>query len=317
MGTRFMVRRVRSDPVIVLDSRHIHSMDHVVENIASTGPALVRWTASLPGTTWMLEAHLGSFRADKPSQDGLVAVERSAGTRLVVADGVTPTRQAPSIAEMDSARYASQFVLHSIASSPDGLVPAFHAANNELVRTFSAPEYSHLLDRDRPQSAVAAADVLFDDNGQIARLSVVRAADCVVWTKSDGRWRLVTLTPMLRAEARNALDQWDETHPDAVIDERIAHETLILDADSWNVTALGRFANLRLEHVEITGTVDELLLATDGARLTGTILNHGTLDSWLAGLRTWERTAGPLHRAHSDVAVIRLKQHSRRRRPRP
>jgi hypothetical protein len=58
--------------------------------------------------------------------------------------------------------------------------------------------------------------------------------------------------------------------------------------------------------------VTELVLASDGARLTADVLDE--LPEWIDGLRDWERRRAAWRRAaekvHDDVTVVRL---SRRR----
>jgi hypothetical protein len=70
---------------------------------------------------------------------------------------------------------------------------------------------------------------------------------------------------------------------------------------------LGRFERPVIRRFSAHG-VSELVLASDGARLTEPVLDE--LPTWIGDLRSWERSRADLGRAaekvHDDVTVLRL-----------
>jgi hypothetical protein len=87
-----------------------------------------------------------------------------------------------------------------------------------------------------------------------------------------------------------------------------AEERFLGRPEAWTSTAVGRFGAPLLQRFSADG-VRELVLATDGARLSQPVLDD--LPAWLGELRRWEGQRGDLGRAaekvHDDVTVLRLR----------
>lgn len=113
---------------------------------------------------------------------------------------------------------------------------------------------------------------------------------------------------MLCPDARRELNAWLDAHPGCTPDEQYqAEEDILGDEDMWRTAALGRFASPLLCSARV-GRAEELVLATDGARLSAERVAN--LPTWLAELRDWERrefVARAAVKRHDDVAVLHLR----------
>jgi hypothetical protein len=103
--------------------------------------------------------------------------------------------------------------------------------------------------------------------------------------------------------------EWQRRHEDVSRDVRHdAEERFLGRPEAWTSTAVGRFGEPLLQRFSADG-VQELVLASDGARLSEAILDD--LTAWLGRLRRWEEQRSELGRAaekvHDDVTVLRLR----------
>lgn len=277
---------------------------------APTAPQVRRWDLPLVWPRYNVVAYLGAFNNNARSQDALAVVEVADRLLLGVADGVTPTDRTPSVGDLDGAQYAAQKIIEGIASSPKPgrAAEVFHVLNDELFREFDQRSEIE-SSRDRPQAAAAVVDVSVSSTGRtLESILITRSADCDVWVKEGDVWRTATRRHMLTDGPRHSLMRWDSLHPGATYTERfeIERNAGLDDIENWNITALGRFEEVRLETVEVGGA-NELLIATDGARLHHWKWQDSTPDDWFRRLREWELSNLPLHRQHSDVAALWLR----------
>ena len=101
--------------------------------------------------------------------------------------------------------------------------------------------------------------------------------------------------------------EWRADNPAATkseLDE--AEETLLGTPDAWATSPVGRFLRLSTESADFDD-FDELILATDGARLTKE--RAAEVEKWLSGLRAWEKENSDTRAArkvHDDFTVIRV-----------
>jgi hypothetical protein len=217
--------------------------------------------------------------------------------RVAVLDGVTPTRRCRTVAGVDGPIYAAAVARIALQRSGRGLAESLRAANRHL--------HDRLIvrSRDQAQTCVTAADVFEDGH-----IEVVRAGDCEAWARTATGWTQLGTGTALLPSVEAAWEQWQDGNRDCGRDERHDAEELFLGCPTaWTSTALGRFPNPKILTFTLHG-VDELVLASDGARLNEGVLDE--LPAWLAGLRRWERRRAAARRAaekvHDDVTVVRL-----------
>lgn len=282
-------------------------------NIASLDGAPPVWHSTLPHSQrGQIDCYTGSYSAERESQDAFLVMREPGRDVLAVADGVTPTARQTEVwsLEPDGAAFAARMALLMLEQFRHlTLAKAFEQANGALM---AMRPKAVCRPRDRPQTAVAAAEILYTDSGAVQRINICRAADCDVWVRRGGSWTLVTSEDMVQKSVRDQLNQWDADHPNATLEERLSFEfTLPLDdADSWNCTALGRFDGPELctDTIRDAADVSDLLVVTDGARLRcREWLDADSPDAWVRELRLWERRSLPVTRPHSDVAMLWLR----------
>lgn len=123
------------------------------------------------------------------------------------------------------------------------------------------------------------------------------------------------LTPQVAA----AWDAWQTGN--ATAGRRLRHhaeERCLGRQEAWTSTAVGRFPRPVLQRFTAC-EASELVLASDGARLTAAVLDD--LPTWLAALRRWEHGRADLRAAsgkvHDDVTVLRLRRSPPRIQPAP
>lgn len=280
------------------------------QNIATMGPPIWRWNVPLQTPRLKIVAHVGSARSEQLSQDALVVTEYADRIVLGVADGVTPTLKTPRVDGKDGARFAACTLLeHILDTAPgDALYSTFHTANHDLMSRFGSHALPDLRRRDRPQTAGVAASIDVVDDGTIANVSLVRAADCDVWTRKDGRWSLATMTPMLREETRRELERWVVDNPSADLAQRLEMEQAVITGRGcWNLTALGRFDEPKLRIRDVEPDFDDLVLVTDGPNIRRAVAaDLHEPHEWLASLRSWEAANRPKYKRHDDVAMLHL-----------
>lgn len=110
----------------------------------------------------------------------------------------------------------------------------------------------------------------------------------------------------LTPDSATEWDAWQVAHRTAGRGLRHrAEERYLGRAEVWTATAIGRFPRPATQHFAARD-VSELVLASDGARLSADVLDD--LPAWLGQLREWER-----HR--EERAVAGSKVHDRRHRP--
>lgn len=228
------------------------------------------------------------------SQDAsLVALRTGGRLRLAAIDGATPSSQAAPLLGLDPAAYAAQLVRLAL-SGPSAPAEGLAEANLELNRLTVPGEQA-------PQAQVAVVEL--DPEG---RLSAWRAGDCEVWLEGESGWQALFLEHRLTEEARLLWQGWKEEHQTASLDELVAASTALLaDPAWWNSAPVGRYAELKLQEAVGEPTWRQLVLASDGARLTAERLDH--LDEWLRELRSFERLEHAQDfKPYDDLTVIRV-----------
>ena len=236
---------------------------------------------------------------DAPSQDAQLiwADPGTSRLRVAVLDGVTPTRHCRRVVGVAGPMYAAAVARLALQRSGGELADCLVDANRHLHDRTVARS------RDQAQTCVTAADVFPD-----GRVDVVRAGDCEAWARTADGWTALGCGTALAAPVAEAWDEWQDRNANAGRDERHdAEESFLGRPDAWTSTALGRFERPAIQTFRLEG-VSELVLASDGARLTGGVLDE--LPSWIDGLRRWERGRAEHARAaekvHDDVTVVRL-----------
>ena len=234
-----------------------------------------------------------------PSQDAQLVWPDPAAPRLRVAvlDGVTPTNNCRSVVGVSGPMYAAAVARLALQRSQGELADAILAANRHLH------DRAVLRSRDQAQTCVTAADVFPD-----GRVDVVRAGDCDAWARTADGWVPLGCGSALTARVAAAWEEWQAANASVTRDERHdAEERILGRSEAWTSTAVGRFERPLIRRFSLEG-VYELVLASDGARLTELVLDD--LPKWLEGLRRWERERAGLGRAaekvHDDVTVVRL-----------
>jgi hypothetical protein len=233
------------------------------------------------------------------SQDAkLVWPDATVGLRVAVLDGVTPSVRCRTVAGVDGAMYAAaiaRLALQRTGGAPDECVLAAnrHLHDPGLARS-----------RDQMQACVTVADLSPD-----GRVEVVRAGDCEAWARTEQGWVSFGSGSALTADVEADWAEWQRRHAGVSRDVRHdAEERFLGRPEAWTSTAVGRFGTPRLQRFSADG-VQELVLASDGARLSEAVLDD--LTAWLGELRHWERQRSDLGRAaekvHDDVTVLRLR----------
>jgi hypothetical protein len=253
--------------------------------------------------------------AGYPSQDALGVQFRPGGLpllRLAVADGLTTCPRTPEVAGMDGARYAAHLAVAAVGAQGD--VGYACAEVNRALRDVPASDGRPLRSRERPTTGLAVVDVPLD-GGPVAVSSVY---DCEVYVRTDGGWREV-LRPDRAGEQAAAFlgerDRFRHGNPDATLADLMELDVELLadDPDRWGVVPLGALSEVYLRSTVLSRSgpdaVREVVVASDGAKLTPERLARHTVGDWLRGLRGWERgDAANLDqvKAHDDVSVVRL-----------
>jgi serine/threonine protein phosphatase PrpC len=217
--------------------------------------------------------------------------------RVAVLDGVTPTRNCRSVVGVAGAMYAAAVARLALQRSGSALDDCVLAANRHLH------DGSVARSRDQAQTCVTAADVFPD-----GRVEVVRAGDCDAWARTADGWAALGCGTALTAPVAAAWHEWQDRNAGADREARHdAEEGILGRPDAWTSTAVGRFERPVIRSFSLEG-VSELVLASDGARLSEPVLDE--LPRWIGGLRRWERERADLGRAaekvHDDVTVLRL-----------
>jgi hypothetical protein len=233
------------------------------------------------------------------SQDAQLVWPDPGGQRLRVAvlDGVTPTRRCRNVVGVEGPMYAAAVTRLALQRPGSGLEECVLAANRHLHDVTVARS------RDQAQTCVTAADIQPD-----GRVEVVRAGDCDAWARTAEGWRPLGCGSALTTPVAASWEEWQRSN--AHVSRELRHdaeEGFLGRPDAWTSTALGRFEQPVIRRFSMEG-VHELVLASDGARLSETVLDQ--LPTWIGGLRRWERDRAHLGRAaekvHDDVTVLRL-----------
>jgi hypothetical protein len=233
------------------------------------------------------------------SEDALLVWPDRAGERLRVAvcDGVTPTRACRGVVGVAGAMYAAAVTRLALQRPASALEECVLAANQHLHDPGLARS------RDQAQACVTAADVFPD-----GRVLVVRAGDCEAWARTARGWVALGCGSALTAPAAAAWEHWQKRNPGASrVVRHDGEEGVLGRPGAWTSSAVGRFARPVMRSFGLAG-VSELVLASDGARLSEPVLED--LPAWIGGLRGLERERAQLARAgekvHDDVTVLRL-----------
>jgi serine/threonine protein phosphatase PrpC len=238
------------------------------------------------------------------SQDAKLVWPDPAGRclRLAVLDGVTPSQGCRPVVGVDGAMYAAAIARLALQHAERPLEECVLAANRHVHDRALARS------RDQAQTCVTAADVFPD-----GRVEVVRAGDCEAWARTADGWVSMGSGDALTPSTAAAWDEWQRRHATASRAVRHdAEERILGSPQAWTSTAVGRFPEPVLQRFALDG-VSELVLASDGARLSEPVLRD--LSSWLGGLRDWERERAHLGLAagkvHDDVTVLRVVREER------
>jgi hypothetical protein len=217
--------------------------------------------------------------------------------RVAVLDGVTPTSRCRTVVGVAGPMYAAAVTRLALQRPGSGLTDGLLAANRHLH------DRAVVRSRDQAQTCVTAVDVFPD-----GRVEVVRAGDCETWARTAAGWTSLGTGTALTPSVEAAWREWRQRNPGCSRDQRhVAEERLFGRPGAWTSTALGRFPEPVIRSFALTG-VEELILASDGARLSEAVLDD--VPAWLRELRRWESRFGGGRRAaekvHDDVTVIRL-----------
>jgi hypothetical protein len=253
----------------------------------------------------------GSRAVHHPSQDALAVHVRPSGlpaVRLAVADGVTPCARTPEVAGMDGARYAAQLAVAGVGTHLD--VRRACDEVNRALRAVTAADGGSLLSRERPTTGLAVVDVP-RDGGPVM---VFSAYDCEVYVRSDGGWREVL--PADRSGEQSAAYMAERArfireHPGQLAALVEAEAGLLADDPlRWGVVPLGALEQVYLRSAVLPRAgLREIVVASDGARLTPRRLEEYALGDWLTGLRAWERADPASHgevKLHDDVSAVHV-----------
>lgn len=232
------------------------------------------------------------------SQDASLVTHRNGILRVAAIDGCSLSRPLRHARGVDGGIWAAAMVRTALLVA-DTPVEALRLANMLLH------DPSASTPRDLPQACVIVADLV----GTCPR--ILRAGDCEAWVAQGGIWKRLFDREIRTAASASEFRSWTEAHPGATADERYDAEVALWALPSaWHTAAIGRFPDVMLQACDVTG-FDELVLATDGARLDGERL--AALDAWLCSLRMWERnnlrsSAGG--KIHDDLVVLRARRRS-------
>lgn len=233
--------------------------------------------------------------ASGASQDAWLAVERPYGFRVAVIDGSTAPWDARGRAGVDAAAWAAGVVRCALASDQE-MVEALERANAELHQPAL---------RSQAQSMATVLCVEPAGDG----LLLVRGGNCEAWISSGGRWQSL-FGGQWPDDVVDAYKTTIAANADASAREISELEERIFGtADAWVSAPPGRFPQTKLEQASWAGEWDELVLATDGARLDHDRV--AALDDWLGEIRAWERDARKGYAAekrHDDITVVRLRR---------
>jgi hypothetical protein len=233
--------------------------------------------------------------ADGPTQDAALVTANNGAVRLAAIDGCSLSRPLPGSGNIDGGVWAAAAIRAALVAEPD--VAAALARANACLHDPGARSA-----RELPQGCVVVADV------RAGGAEIVRAGDCEAWLRRGATWERLFAKEIRTPAALARFRLWADEHPDATTDKRYDAEVrLWATPGAWLTAALGRFPRIMTETVAIA-RFDELVLASDGARLAPERLSD--LDAWLADLRTWERehlrpSAGA--KMHDDLVVLRAR----------
>lgn len=235
--------------------------------------------------------------AARSSQDSSLVLPFEDGLRVAAIDGATPHPDQELKVGCDAAVYASALVRLALHSRVPLLVALENA--NETLHVRAANVWMI------PRATVAAADIGEYDTG------VVRAGDCVAFARHGEAWRPLFPELTSPAQMRARIAEIGEVSLEALMrmvkeNPQGADPTPLEDRPT---VAVGTFPELRPQRAEVPAGWDELVLASDGARLDAHRV--ADLERWLADLREWERAGGDgtvePWKPHDDVTVVRVR----------
>jgi serine/threonine protein phosphatase PrpC len=265
---------------------------------ARSRETFLRTVTTCPG--WRLESW-EQPSGSGASQDATLVWPDPAGrfVRVAVLDGVTPTVECRTVVGVAGPMYAASVARLALQHPERPLEECVLAANRHLHDEGVARS------RDQAQTCVTAADVYPD-----GRVEVVRAGDCECWARTDDGWVALGSGTALTPQVASEWEAWQQRN--RTVDRAARHdaeEQFLGHPRAWTSTALGRFARPVLRRFALDGA-SELVVASDGARLSERKLDRYQLRTWLQGLRDWERRRAHLgmaaEKVHDDVAVLRL-----------
>ncbi len=235
---------------------------------------------------------------DRATQDAALVTTRNGAVRLAAIDGCSLSRPLPSTCNMDGGVWAAATIRAALVAEDDAAA-ALERANACLHDPAARSA------RELPQGCVVVADIRADG------VEVARAGDCEAWARQGRTWERLFAEEIRTPAALERFRVWVDAHPEATADTRYDAEVrLWATPAAWLTAALGRFPRIMTETVALA-RFDELVLASDGARLALERLSD--LDGWLGDLRAWEREhvhprAGA--KVHDDLTVLRARRRS-------
>lgn len=201
---------------------------------------------------------------------------------------------------------------------PDSHTRALHATHTlrrwlacetdlDTALTRASSELCDPAVRPRQRNHIVTTAVV-DLNLDSGALYAARCADSEVWVRRDGQWQALfpgdMLTATARADYRAAVAGLG--HADLAEIWRI-EEALLDDPDQWVSGYIGQLPEPKAQRVRLD-SVEEVILATDGARLTAE--RCADLANWLSCGLQQAPDGHPHPSPHGDLAVLHAYRHA-------
>jgi len=210
-----------------------------------------------------------------------------------VLDGVTPAPDTPEIAGIDGGAAAAA-CFRAVLRAEDDVLRAAKSVGRFLRRPTLSP-------RSQPQTCAVICDL--PPRADSRRASIVRFGDCEAWVRVLDRWRPVLAGSCLTPDATGRLVHWQREHPSATLDEAVVAESLLTGEAAYVTAPVGCLPEVRPEWGALPA-FDELVLASDGARLTPERLDD--IEAWVTALRG-EAPPAAEPKPFDDVTVLRVR----------
>lgn len=220
---------------------------------------MLRTTVTDPQEGWTFSVYEATAAQRRVSEDHWFCAQAAHALRVGVLDGVTASERTYRMGRITGGRLAALLAAEQLRHADNMVEEALAEANRNIIAV--SPDRP-MWSRDRPQTAYAVAEVTPQD------ITCWVGCDCEVWVRRQGTWQRLAKHDMLRAVARKDVEDLKQALRALPRAQYIDREAKLLnDPTLWNSTALGRFDQIKLMREHVIGW-DELVLATDGARLT-------------------------------------------------